>query len=303
MINPEDQIYIDERTSCTKDEAIAKLLGWMQGDIRHQYILMTSDGVPGDALAHMHSFEGSIWDFLTEQRKDAQMACIDAFEANATETDLNEKEQNIVRVQETIIKAKSYQRDIDDELAKGGQSTLKVDESQSLAVGATHISLNSLEEWAIKKYGISVLDFSKSTFLEQGTGHDYVDRPANGGLNPTSALVAQMPQPTADDDAVDQFENREESDGLSRTVADNLYITLALLIEGYAAQKGNRYHKTNRGLNVTQIAEDVMGLIETASEGKSFPGQSPRTVRGHIDEALRVKNQVQSLRYGNRSST
>lgn len=284
MINPEDKIYIDTRTSCTKDEAIAKLLGWMQGDIRHQYILITLDGVPADALAHMHSFEGSIWDFLTDQRKDAQMAYSDAFEANAAEDDLYKKEQNIVRVQETIIKAKSYQRDIDDELAKGGQSTLKIDEPQSTSAGVTHISLTTLDSWAMKKYGISVLDFSKSKLLEKGiddtpAGHAPVLKPAD-------------PVPVVEVD----IDDSDVKDGLKKTVANNLYITFSLLLDDFISSHGNLYcHPDGRPnvANVVKYIQDLAAKATEASKGKAkLPGQGTRTLQTHITKATATKREA-----------
>jgi hypothetical protein len=42
-----------------------------------------------------------------------------------------------------------------------------------------------------------------------------------------------------------------------------------------------------------------MKLIEEATkEDEELPGQGGRTVRGHMDEALKTKNRVHKLHYG-----
>ena len=283
MIQPEVSIYIDPRTSCTKDEAIAKLLGWMQGDIRHRHIEMTLEGVPAESLMHMPCFEGSIWDFLTGQREDAQCALKTALDEFA-EDDIERLAEKISGLQETIIKAKSYQRDIDDELAKGGQSTLKVDEFQFASTGVTHISIKTLDHWAIQKYGISVLDFSRSRMLEKGVG----DSPAAHA----PVLEPATPVPVVEVD----IDDSDVRDGLKRTVANNLYITFSLLLDDFISHRGGSYRHADGRPNVANIVkyiQDLAAKATEASKGKAkLPGQRTRTLQTHVNKAIAAKREA-----------
>lgn len=155
MINPEDEIIIDSRTSCTKDEAAAKLLGWMQGTIRKKYIKVTEHGIPEDQLAHLHSLDVSLSDQLVELREPVRQLLSKATKGSKEFSKMNEAVKDI---DEVIKKAMSYLLDIDDELDKGENSALKIDHEATNKTGVIHIKLRSLDKWARLKYGIRILD-------------------------------------------------------------------------------------------------------------------------------------------------
>lgn len=255
MINTEDSIYIDPRTSCTKDEAIAKLLGWMRGDIRHKYIEMTLEGVPAESLTHMPSFEGSIWDFLIGQREDAQFALKTALDEYA-ENDIERLAEKISGLEKTIIKAKSYQRDIDDELARGIESLLKVDQSESTASGAVHISLNSLNNWAVKKYGISI--------------HD------------TSSLQAEEPEYPVD--------VRNEKGGLTKTSANSLFFTFGALIKAFIETNPDYASDNGTKPNVLVLAQHLTMYTTPYESRKPIRGQKDERIMDRIEEAMKIYN-------------
>ena len=66
MINAEDDIIVNLRTSCTKDEAVAMLLGWLRGPIKPRNIQISEDGLSLDQLPFLQSLEGSLQDQLQE---------------------------------------------------------------------------------------------------------------------------------------------------------------------------------------------------------------------------------------------
>lgn len=165
MISPEDETIIVNDLSCSKDEAVAKMLGWMRGPVRLKYIKVSSLGIQPDQLEHMHSIEGSILDLLNEQREIARNALLDLAEEAATTQDdsrkdtlhdlINHKDSDIVMWQSLINKASSYLHAIDIELAKGKNSTLKTedipcDNNEPL------ITLDSLDEWARANFNLTI---------------------------------------------------------------------------------------------------------------------------------------------------
>lgn len=165
MINPEDETIIVNALSCTKDEAVAKMLGWMRSPVRLKYIKVSSLGIQPDQLEHMHSIEGSVLDLLNEQREIARNALLDLAEEAATTQDdsqrntlhdlINQKDSDIVMWQSLINKASSYLHAIDTELTKGKLSTLKVEETPGDS-DAPLIMLDSLDKWAKANFGITV---------------------------------------------------------------------------------------------------------------------------------------------------
>lgn len=175
MINPEDEIIVDSRSSCTKDEAAAKLLGWMQGTIRKKYIKVTEHGIPADQLAHLHSLDGSLSDQLVALREPARRLLSKAAKGSKEFSKMNEAVKDI---DEVIKKAMSYLLDIDDELDKGENSALKIDHEATNKTGVIHIKLRSLDKWARLKYGIRILENSASNSVT-----------AKPSDHPTSSLV------------------------------------------------------------------------------------------------------------------
>ena len=263
MINPEDDIVVDPKTSCSREEVVAKLLGWLQGSRRRPFTTVTEHGISVDQLANMHTLDGStVLALLQGHRREAQ----EAFVASANSDDLVEtiqiKEQAVIECDRLIDKAQSYFVDFDDEVAKGDASVLLDDPVATERHGTKHYTLKSVEAWSMATHGISVLDPAKSK---------------------------PVPQQLADCD----LKERGPKDGLSKTEADNLYITLGLLIASYAKVKGSgRLNKTGGGINKSQILADLLPQIAAASNGKSFPGQGARTLGGHITEALRVVDEA-----------
>jgi DNA-binding transcriptional MerR regulator len=180
MINLEDEVYIAPNTySCSKDEAIAKLLGWMQGTKRLKFINVSREnGFALDELPHLHSLDTSIFEFLSDQINTLINARIDLAEQAVAATDesekqrlygqINQKEDDISLWNQYAERAADYLNDIEEELRRAELSELKFDQNKSTPDGDPYIVLRSLSEWSKKKYsekiefaGTSVFDSKK----------------------------------------------------------------------------------------------------------------------------------------------
>ena len=73
VINPEDEVCFDLRTSCTEEEAVAKLLGWMQGSKRLRYLTVTEDGLIPDQLVHMYELPVALDELIRDEREMASI--------------------------------------------------------------------------------------------------------------------------------------------------------------------------------------------------------------------------------------
>lgn len=166
MINSEDDIYIDFKSSLTKDEAVAKLLGWLNGN-RRVKIAEVPDGVLSPSFfAKLHTLEGSLQSMLQTYRDIASNAFVDAFEKNNEYDDQVQALDIIVKEWDLAIdKAAIYFMDMDDELSKGEKSTLRVVQNTDIARGLTHITTSSLNAWALAKYGISIVSVTAPNLI------------------------------------------------------------------------------------------------------------------------------------------
>lgn len=165
MINPEDETIIVNNRSCTRDEAVAKMLGWMRSPVRLKYIKVTSFGIQPDQLEHLHSIEGSILGFLNDQRQfasDSLRALAD--EAAVTEDVarkniiyelINQHDDAIIAWHALTNKASVYLDAVNTELAKGIHSTLKIDDTPG-DKDEPFIMLDSLDKWTKANFGISI---------------------------------------------------------------------------------------------------------------------------------------------------
>ena len=68
MINAEDEVTIDLRRSCTREEAAIKILGWMRGPI--QKVASETDD-PLNSLLNNGKFNSPLTDLLQKEREAA----------------------------------------------------------------------------------------------------------------------------------------------------------------------------------------------------------------------------------------
>lgn len=275
-----DQIIIDFRTSCSKDEAAAKLLGWLRGPIYPKYIKFTSgkkkdtqasgsisdqsssdslpDRIEENQLKSLYSLDctlgGSLESQLMELYEVARLEFSDAM----VEPDLENKANTVLYWERQICQAASYLRDIDDELETGEESVLKLDKKASKKAGSPQILLNSLDRWAKKKYKFSIFG-------------DITD--------------GEAPK------IIEEGEVFSEDGSLKKVYADNLFTTMAFLIEAFS--KTMPVYHSEHGPVVIAIARKIEALAKEACGGAdSLPGQKQGAIKLRIGEAMRRKKKV-----------
>jgi len=160
MINPEDEILPDFRISYTKDECVAKMLGWMKGHIRQKYVRVTLDGISEDQLPYLHSLDWPLQEQLLELREAARRQVVQATESGATTKEIRTKQDAFNESENQINQAATYLLDIEDEIARGKESDLRIDQQATKESGHIHITIRSLDKWARQKYGMQILAHS-----------------------------------------------------------------------------------------------------------------------------------------------
>jgi len=255
MIKAEDDVVVNLTTSCTKDEATAKLLGWLQGGVRLQISLVTLYGVSVDQFKHLHSLDGPLQEEIQELRDNARQKFLDSFDSDLDEAEIKARQLAVEELDALANKAAKYASDIDEALHS---SDLRIDEQNSKSTGEQYILNSSLDTWAQNKYGISIFD------------HHYDVKQTNSA---TKSLSEE--EPTADN-----------ATGLSATKAENLYVTFALLTQIFSETALNKYKKGN-GINVTAIAKQLFNAGREAASG-DFRGQSIEGIKDRIEDAQKA---------------
>lgn len=258
MINPEDEVTVNLRTSCTRDEAVIKMFGWMQGPI-HKIDRATND--PLGQMLQLGEFKGSLSEALQKRREAARQALIDAADAGADGLEVLDKEYAVKQIDLLIVDAMNRLYDIDAEIAKGQESALVKDLNATDKYGEDHLTLRSLDAWTRSVYAISIL------------GQDYESPPTNECVE-AGAVISD-----ADESDLDGV--------LSKPIADNLYTTLAYLVENLCATVGPSL-RSGDDPNVSQVAARISNLTNDKL-GDPLPGQSVESIRKHLAKARIVK--------------
>ena len=161
MINPEDSVVIDLRTSIPEEEAVAKLLGWMQGTRRIANLLITEDGIDPAQFALIHRLPQPLETLISEEREFASIR----FHNAAAEGNLDGAEKWEARVKywdDIASRSARYLSAIHQELGQRN-SKLVVDEEATAATRIRHITLNSLDRWARMTLGTDIQRFEETS--------------------------------------------------------------------------------------------------------------------------------------------
>ena len=156
MITPVDEVIYDHRVGCTEDEAVAKLLGWMQGSKRLRHIQVTVDGIDIEQLQHLYQLPTTLAEFVRDERDFAR----GQLEAAIVAGDFNKvlKWEKIVERWDGLNeRSMRYRLAITEELSKR-TSRLMLDEKLTNETGVRHISLISLDRWARLAFGIAIIN-------------------------------------------------------------------------------------------------------------------------------------------------
>ncbi|NJD24551.1 MAG: hypothetical protein FIB06_03995 [Betaproteobacteria bacterium] len=129
-------------------------------------------------------------------REAARQDLLDAVEAGVSTYMYLDKDFAVRRFDALTMDAARYLADIDDELAKGGASALRIDSMATARTGIVHISLRSLDDWASRRYGISILGDSEFQQFDSLTD---ISQPESQAPQPASErpwLIARPDDPS-----------------------------------------------------------------------------------------------------------
>jgi hypothetical protein len=188
----EHQYYTNTSGSCSIEQAVAKLLGWSKGPLFRKTVRVTEAGVVDDDLALVEVFEGGIDAQLESMLIDAQNQAIVALDEGATHDELSRLDKRIEQVMELVARVHDFRIRIDDELAKGQGSRLRIDPRRSDESGNVYLTLMSLDEWAFEVYGCRVIargDVAER--VSQQTDHQLAAEQVNeaAGTDSKNALI------------------------------------------------------------------------------------------------------------------
>ena len=241
-----DPIY-DHQTYCSRNEAVEYLLGRLKVGVLRKNL------IPDDARPEELEFYDFSWQTLMiEERESADAAYTNALIEALADDVIAEALAKLKHCDSQINKAHRFLCDIDDELAKGQVSELRLDRVSMVEPTSPNITISSLAVWAKDKYGIDIINSKDS-------------------------------EQTAE---LQQNQNTISAINLSTTKTQNLQITFALLIEAYA-NKANTYHHDDGSPNVSNIAQELVDAAKL--DKRELSVQSKKTFENYINAALKVK--------------
>ncbi|MER2513543.1 MAG: hypothetical protein ABTQ25_14185 [Nitrosomonas ureae] len=268
MFNTEDDIIPKIETSCTKEEAVAKMLGWLQGPIRKRVIQVTEHGIPADQMPYLLQLEGSLEEHLLELRNAARTEFFKALEEDALIDIIEEKENVVIECGNQIKLAATYLESISDEVAKGNASTLRIDQEATNKSGITHITLKSLKVWALKEFGISLDPFSA-----QKTA---INEPQ------------QQQQLYLEETQLNDAQSNQDDDWSSQIKTETFHTTFAFLVEAFA-KTDKKYLKPDGTPNFANIARLLENDAKKANNGSDLIGQKFENIRKIVSGSIGIK--------------
>lgn len=261
---PTDNATLDLRTSCTKEEAAAKLIGWMKGHVRHDYSVdVDEDEITSDNLVYTHSLVYGLQEHLTILRNAEWNRYNEAVCEGLPEEVLKERALALAECDDLIRKVAVYLCDIDEELDKefdsAGSSVLKIDRQATTEAGSLHITIRSLDKWAKEKYGISILD--------------------DGDLESATRTLLQIKV---------QKEGAAPSKEWGNTRSENFSVTFALLVDAFA-KTAQCYRHDDARPNVHGIAKRLNELAIKSNINQDLKGQSAEAIKDRIEQSQKIK--------------
>lgn len=259
--NPDDS-YTDERESCTVQEAVAKLIGWMQGKKRFKYIQLNEDGgIVESRLPFLGSLDGTVQDMLEGQWAAARRRLSRAKADALSSQQIDERHSALLDVEEAIQNAATYLNDIEEEIVRGESSELILDEVAEATTGDIHVTLSSLEKWAFMKYGVVMSGELDNKAKTEGT-------------------IAKK-EPSLKRQLLDKG-------WLSPPAAANLYTTLAFLVEEVAKQK-SIYRSNSGDIFESTVAEQLAEIAKKANNNQYLAGQRKEAILDRIECAMKMQ--------------
>jgi hypothetical protein len=259
------QYFPNTSGSCSVEQAIAKLLGWSQGPLFKKAIKVTEAGVIDDDLKWVEVFEGGIDAQLESMLVEAQNGAIAALEIGSCEKEpelfsvQSEWVKRIGTVKDQIARVHDIRIRIEDELAKGQASQLRIDSRRSDESGNVYITLMSLDEWALNVYGRPI--------ILRPDGADGVIKQASD-----QAPATQVDRP-------------EDSTAANALILVSLLQDLLMEVSTQKHIHGDRPNKASIALRLSEMAKDA-GIAKFGSE----------KLRKLLAEADRVRHREVSVK-------
>ena len=263
------EIEFNFTTSLSKESAVLAMLGWIRKPYReitaseydYQYRVDCDHPITEEESLIFEPHNPSLFEILREVKDSADSEYAEAKEENPLdENTIAEKLANIKNSHELIETAYKFYCGIDDELAKGEQSELRIDQRATTDPENPHITIMSLAKWAEKEFNIRILDCKN--------------------------------QVTFSDLNITQEEILESIENDSRTIdAIDLQITFALLVDDFS-RTSNLFHHLHDGRpKVGPIANEITKQIANRED---LDAQSERKIIYRINDAIKAKKQLSS---------
>lgn len=255
MLPMSEDFLIDLSPSCTKEQAVLRLLGWGTETIKKKYITMNQSGQVVIEKGEISSTTIELHELLTETYQEALRRFEDAVPKDPTEDEMekiiNEHGPRIEEAEAFIQEAHNYLMDITDELAKN-DSALRIDQEASAKTGSTCITIRSLDEWAAKRY--QKPEFSSTSENEKSLG------------------------------APDDF-------GGSDRTNNSAFLTMGLMIRILVAPRGAKYG-TADDPKISNVAELIFSEVGNIfpKQDKSILGQGLESIRKRLTKANNLLN-------------
>lgn len=132
------------RTSVTVDEAVAILLGWVNGPIAFR---STGDDPSPEEQEAIDSLAYSLQEELENDKAQAESDLAEAIADKMDESVIEARRETVQKLSADRARAKTYLCAIEDEINKGAMSALRVDVKRSNNI-QTYVTLTSLDAWA-----------------------------------------------------------------------------------------------------------------------------------------------------------
>jgi len=196
----------DLNTSCSKDDAIRALLGDELGILRED-LRNTEDPRLTEGVEKVGCLEALELLFESAQTRYVNAQNMDGSDLKRLRADLDE-------AQAELSQYHRYLCDINDELAKGNLSELRVDPGRTKSRQRPYINMISLKSWANKKYGISIFPALRyeTTALQR--------KPRTKMLDQEDAILAEIVRLEHDPESLPK--NQAGKDGVKAEVCSAL---------------------------------------------------------------------------------
>jgi hypothetical protein len=231
-----EDVIFDLSTSCTKEQAVMRLLGWVKGDVFKRYVQITEDGISAKELNWAHPTTMTLAERLQDMAEHAQMALIRGAENGVSHEELDHLHGGVDEVRQLASKTKNLLMDLDDELAKGQDSLLRLDPEATKRSGVPHINIRSLEKWAASANSASETGAQPHAHMDclQHTDRlDYDQSLANTKAEPNPARP------------VTRIRMLEQGDAILRAIKELGYSPDSLL-PGQKGKRGVKYATRNK---------------------------------------------------------